>query len=523
MLTRKDLELEAAALLELTERKKTCPLYYMTPNPKFEPFLDFTGPVAMASGGNRSGKTHHLVAKACAASIGYKPWVLRKLGAALPNDWWRRPESLPHEAIFFDRGGLRISSPSNVMVISGLPQKRGVGETLWPKFRDLLGPAIERPLGTRDDVPTGLLLKNGSKILFASAAQQGLAFESFAHHAYFFDEPIPKRVYTGVRRGSVDHRAPISFSFTPLGRYAPWMFVDLYSKADQKTIGVWTASIFDNIFLSKEAIEEFATDPTISDVEKEARLYGRFLHLVDRIYPIFNEDVHVIPDLRPDPDWTSAHVIDPHTVRPWAMAWFTVTPRGDLIWFREWPSEEFTKLRRDTRTPQDYAALIRRIEDIEPSGLRFIDPNYGRRTDVVRGTYVPSVCDVLSQYGLHYSGQLPDDLEYGETRVRGLLAYDLKREISATNRPRMYFCKSCRNIINAMNFYVASNRSAEDDFPDEKKRDPTYQDFADVVRYGAVSNAADMAAGDSMLFETLGANHEDSVSRSYDDGLSGLW
>jgi hypothetical protein len=384
-LSRAELETIAGSLLELDIRRTEFPLYFFEPNPKLVKFHLSPAPQRMLAGGNRSGKTEHLVNEACCNAIGYRPWALRKLGIPAPENPIVRPDRLPTDAICFDGSGIRIRIPNTILLGTGLDLKKGVGETLHPKVVSFLGPEggpfVKKVYWAQAGTPHSVVLHNDSRILYASAMQKGLSWESTNYSWYGLDEPIPKKVYTGVRRGAVDQSARISFSFTPLGPNAAWMFKELYSQADGKRIENFNISIFDNLWLPKKAVEEFANDPSISDVEKEARLYGRFLHLIDRIYPQFEENVHMIPEMRPDPSWFVGQVIDPHTVKPWAMAWFCVTPKGDVIFFKEWPDSDFTRIRRDTRSPQEYAHLIRQIEGNRPADYRLIDPNYGPRKD----------------------------------------------------------------------------------------------------------------------------------------------
>jgi hypothetical protein len=505
--TREELEAAAACLLELESRKRENPLFYFEPNPKLVGFHTNRAAIRMVSGGNRSGKTEHISEEACNAALGYRPWVLRKSGLPIPSNPVQRPDRLPDDAIVFDGSGVRLRVPGTILLGTGLDLKKGIGETLHPKVESFLGreggPFVKKVYWSHGQVPSKVILHNGSAIIYASAQQKGLSWESTNHTWYGLDEPIPKRIYSGVRRGAIDQAAPICFSFTPLGPNAAWMFRDLYSKADGRRIAVFNLSIFDNPWLPRKAVEEFANDPSISDVEKEARLFGRFLHLIDRIYPQFNEAVHIIPSFRPESDWLHGMVLDPHTVKPWAIAWFTVTPRGDIIFYREWPSSDFTKLRRDTRSPAEYAGLIRQIEGPRQADVRIIDPNYGGRADTVRGVHIPAVKDILAEYGLQFIGNINDDLNYGEARVRALLAYDTKQPLSQVNCPRIFFTENCQNLIASQLYYVADNKSAEDDMPAEDKRDETYKDFADLVRYVAVSKVAEGTLSDSWLNEHL--------------------
>lgn len=92
-------------------------------------------------------------------------------------------------------------------------------------------------------------------------------------------------------------------------------------------------------------------------------------------------------------------------------------------------------------------------------------------------------------YGLEH--HLNDDLEFGEARVRELLAFDATRPTDDLNRPKLYITEACPNIIAALSFYTAQTNADGDVV--EGKREETYKDFADVVRYMAVSPVAQYA------------------------------
>lgn len=519
MTTRRDLLHRAAALAELERRKRDAPLFWFEPNRKLRSFHTDPARIRMLVAANRTGKTEHEIAEAAATSLGFRPWELRLAGAPCPPDPWTMPLDAPEAAIVKDAAGVRVKVPNEILIVCGGAAKDGIRETIHPKLMTYLGPYVQDVYYESGHTPGMVILKNGSKVVYAGAKKQGLAFESTNYTAYFVDEPIPKRVYSGIRRGAIDQAARIVFSFTPIGNDAGWMFRDLYLRRNTPDIRTWTLTIFDNPWNPPEEIQRFADDPSISDVEKEARLYGRFIHMVDRIWPQFDENVHVIDDFRPPDGWPIAWYADPHTVRPWAMAWLTVNPQGDLIWFKEWPERDFATLRRDGRSVEDYAQLIRQVErnQIPTEGCRFLDPNYGRRTDLVRGVFIKSVQDELAEYGIYADTTLNDDLVYGENRVRSLLGYDARGPLTSVNRPRMYVARSCQNLINAALYYTAVSK---DEIPDEQKRDPAWKDFADLWRYAAVSPLADSAAADvyydlETVLQSLGGTQAEPLGGSY--------
>lgn len=495
---RDDLIQEAAALIELESRKTANPLYYSQIVPKTRPFFESRARIRVLAGGNRSSKTESGTIDSADEALGFRPRVLREMGLPEPNPPWKRPDNCPEAALCFNGAGIRLPVPNTGFVVSGQGMKKGIGETIWPKFQKYLGPFIEKVHMAHAGTPADVTLKNGSRIVFGSDEQDLKAFESTAYDWNHIDEPIRRGAFAGIMRGSVDRFARTKMTFTPIGPYAHWLFREIYTKADNKKIHVTNVSIFDNIFLPPEAVQEFVNDPTITEVEKQARLYGRFLQLVDRIYPQFNDEVHVLTQRwAPPREWVQVQIIDPHSVRPWAIAYAAISPRGEVFFFREWPASDFTKIRRDPKSFDDYAVLFKQLEGNRPPDLRLVDPNYGPRTDTLRGHKIGSVVSEMAMRGYFLEHHLNDDLEHGEARVRELLAFDATRPVDALNRPKMFITEDCPNLIAALSFYTAKTNPDGDVV--EGKRDETYKDFSDLVRYLAVSPAAQYALSEYNL------------------------
>jgi hypothetical protein len=106
----------------------------------------------------------------------------------------------------------------------------------------------------------------------------------------------------------------------------------------------------------------------------------------------------------------------------------------------------------------------------------------------MRGILVPSIRDDIGRFGIHFDCSINDDLEFGEAKVRQLLAYHQDRPIDSLNRPRLYFTLDCPNLINSMLYYSFKTKQGGED-PDETKRQENYKDGADCVRYTAVKLA----------------------------------
>lgn len=504
---------EACALQELADRQRVNPLYYYQPHSKAAIFHRSRAPRRFITGGNRSGKTHSGVAEDCAYGLGYRPWVLRELGLPLPEKPWNRPDNLPEAAICFNTAGVRVQVPNDGFVVTGLSAKKGISEALWPKFKELLGPYISSHRIGHGGAISEVLIKNGSRVVFGSAEQDPKAFESTNYTWTHCDEPPPRAIWPGIHRGCVDQSAPVWFTFTPIGDHAAWIFHDFIASADGTKIFCIEVSIYDNPYLSREAIAEFENDPVISEAEREARLFGRFVHLSDVIYPTFNTDIHQVRPFLIPPEWPLVNIIDPHQVRPWFIAYAAISPRGDTFFFREWPAAPFHKIRRDARSIEDYALLLRQLDGRHPPTYRLIDPNAGPRQEMVRGVFVPSFVSELSRYDLNYYHKLNDKIPYGENLVRRLLAYNSKQPLSPINRPRLYFTDDCPNLIASMKYYTAASKPGTINEPHEEKRNETFKDGADCVRYLAVSGLADAALSDS--YSAFDDNPYDPLPGSY--------
>src|ERR1051326_40959 len=124
-MAREDLELQAAALVEMGVRRSKFPLYFYEPaGQKHANFHLSQANVRILAGGNRSGKTESNVAETIAACLGYRPWILRLMGLPLPDSPWIRPDNLPNEALVFNGAGVRVAVPGQHLMVSGLPIDR---------------------------------------------------------------------------------------------------------------------------------------------------------------------------------------------------------------------------------------------------------------------------------------------------------------------------------------------------------------------------------------------------------------
>ena len=151
--------------------------------------------------------------------------------------------------------------------------------------------------------------------------------ESSDWDAIHVDEPCPEKMFIGAARGLMDRNGACWFTLTPLSE--PWI-TDFFfpSETNCKVLkSTWAidGTIYDNPTLSREAIELFVE--TLSEEEKQCRVYGIPLHLAGLVYKEFNYAKHVLHTLPtgwqawddPPRHWPVYVQIDPHPRTPHAV------------------------------------------------------------------------------------------------------------------------------------------------------------------------------------------------------------
>lgn len=149
-----------------------------------------------------------------------------------------------------------------------------------------------------------------------SNEQDAKEFESVDCGWIWFDEPSKKDIYLAsvarMRRGGI-----IFWTMTPLA-YSAWIKDDIYDR-EGENVSIVTADVWDNCsdvegtrgILTRENIEKMISQ--YPEDEKEARINGKFGHLIGRVHKLFERRIHVI---EPFPisyrDFTCYGALDTH-------------------------------------------------------------------------------------------------------------------------------------------------------------------------------------------------------------------
>lgn len=215
--------------------------------------------------------------------------------------------------------------------------------------------------------------------------------------------------------------------------------------------------------------------------ERAARAFGKFMALSGRVFKGFSREYHVQVKPRPE-EYKIVQVVDPAIAKPLAILYAWADRAGSLHVFDEWPEFEFNGARDSNLDVKDYAELMRvREADMGTVSERILDRHFGNARRTLGGK---SLKEEFAEQGIDfvdsYTLEASVEVETGIQKVKSYLKVDTSKPISATNFPRLTIDPKCRNTIAALEKWTRDPKTSK---PQEE-----FKDFADLVRYLAMSN-----------------------------------
>jgi phage terminase large subunit-like protein len=325
---------------------------------------------------------------------------------------------------------------------------------------------------------------NGFLIDKMSYQQETKEWESATLGVACFDEPPPKEIFhatlSRMREGGI-----ILFYMTPLMDSA-WIQDELV-EAPNKDYGITFADIEDNCLehgvrgrLDHNQIQLLIS--SMDDDEVQARARGRFMHLSSVILAgSFDKAVHVVGnDYQPPPDAQWGMVIDPAPGKAWAMCWYWVDTKGQIVIDTEYPETDFSKSRETVYTTRDYIEIMRNVEYGRHMEWRIVDRHGASQRSYGGKTLKMELNDDLG-FDFQDSYTLGDrEIETGIDKVKAYLRYDKKQPLGPSNSPKLLVKERCRNIIRSL------QRWRRDEKMQPERLSP-YKDHFDLVRYICMS------------------------------------
>jgi phage terminase large subunit-like protein len=360
---------------------------YYVPNAKCEEFITKVGEL------NPDGKPNFVVLFSAANGVG-KTCVSANIVAHLlwgnesKNPYFNHPlfKNFP-----FPKKGRIISDPENLKV------------NLIPTLKEWFPLGRYNTTKSSKQYDSVWTIKNSDwEFDIMSYEQDPKEFESATLGWAWFDEPPPEAIFKAtvsrMRKGGI-----IFISETPL--YAAWLYDHIVANPDTELAakgqrvyieaGVEAACIQHGIrgHLEHEHIERMNSE--YSEDEKQARIYGKFQHLVGRRFKAFSRNVHVIKPFILDPkDWVVHHALDTHPRVNDAGIWLAINRKGTKVIvdeFWEKCSGGTSEMAARIKKKNDQYRITRKL--LEPAA--FVKDQH---TDLDEET----LAEKLSGYGLNY-------------------------------------------------------------------------------------------------------------------------
>jgi len=412
------------------------------------------------TGGNRSSKTDTLLARLCAEMTGIIPIWAEKFG-------WKSLFQPPvHTRLI-----LRSMTNTWPLIRPKLQwnQWNGFDKTKghwgWIPKHLLINESWDDSWSAKERI---LCLKNGSTLQLMSHENEVEDFSGGSFHIIQIDEGLVWAKYRENLLRILDTHGFLMIGMTPpddeaAAWDAAWMYNEIYQKGlegveKDGTIDSFTLFTENNRILSKEVISEVIRGLTPN--QREARLYGKFLHLSGRIYKTYTDRqqwwcfecndyiltfdnkcstcnsnniclvCHYIEPFEVPYNWPVVFVLDPHPRKPHAMAWYAINPSND--WF------QIGELQLDA----DPTEVRLKVNDYEEShnfriAKRLIDPNMGASPSA-GGKRSVTVRDQFDAAGLRCD-LADDNRDTARTYIKEMLAPDYK-----TRKPRLQVFNTCR-------------------------------------------------------------------------------
>lgn len=314
-----------------------------------------------------------------------------------------------------------------------------------------------------------IITKTGWTIDIMSTEQDAKEFESVDLGFVMIDEPLPKDKFMATlargRMGMI-----VFWGFTPL-TYSAWIKNWMDEHITSGDANYIEAEMEDACkihgirgFFEHKHIKRIAD--SYPEDEKEARVFGKFGHLIGRVHKGFSRKIHVIKPFRlNEKNWTTYKAIDPHPREPDHVLYVSVNRKGTKVITSELISGGLVRDLYERMKALEIKMNFR-IEDriIDPSA--YIDDQH--RTE-------KSVGSQLFDLGESYI-KGSKDLTAGIKRTDDAFDYEMKEGVMI-RQPEVYIFDTCRVMIKQLEEYVWSEHKGIT--ADEKKKKGVPRDIGD--------------------------------------------
>ncbi len=301
--------------------------------------------------------------------------------------------------------------------------------------------------GRKDNYANGIidyiLIKNVfgsiSKIGFKSCDQGREKFQGTSLDYVWFDEEPPYDIYQECRMRVLDNYGDIFATMTPL-KGMTFVYDEIYlNKFNDPNVWCEFISWDDNPFISSKAKELMKA--SMSAEELRTREHGEFLDFGGRVYPEFDENIHVIEPFNIPYEWQDKLSIDPGLKNPLSCHWYAVDYDGNIYVVAEhyasekdinYHSNEIHKISNNLNWHRNSNGMIEALIDSAANQTTLASTK--------------SVADLFYDYGILVNTNVNKDVFSGIQRVKSYFK-------NALGEAKIFIFKTCVNMIRELKGY----------------------------------------------------------------------
>jgi hypothetical protein len=197
----------------------------------------------------------------------------------------------------------------------------------WPKSRKL-----DKKKNNQGVDAIWTDIQTGSTMEIMSNNQDSDLHEGWFGDLIIYDEPPKRNIRVANARGLIDRQGRELFCMTLLKE--AWVNRDVINARNEdgtpdRTVYNIDGDIYSNVGfgITEEGVQQF--NKTLTDDERQARIYGKPSYLSGLVLKKYNRRKHLVKRFQIPLDWLVDIAIDTHPRKPQAILFQATSPRGD--------------------------------------------------------------------------------------------------------------------------------------------------------------------------------------------------
>lgn len=422
------------------------------PNAGQTPVHQSKAKVRAVFSGNGSGKTAMTVQEILWAAEGYNPML---------NEYTQVPARV---AVVLDR-------PEKVEQVY-LPELKK-----WRTFKPEQFHKKGKPYYSH------ITFDNGSEIIFLFHEMEPMAVESLEIDFAALDEPAPRHIYVGLRRGGRKKHTQARYLLVGTPIAGSWMRTDIYEPWTRGELPDHECFRFGTVVNETNLASGYIADFSriLTEKEKQVRLEGAF-HDLDGLglAHLFKRDTHVVQaaGFRWPANWPTIVVIDTAMAKAHVAVMLGTTPDDQLVVLKE--------MALKGTAPQFAPAFIKwvgghRVVDVIADSLGSSDLSGGDGAL----SFITSLNNHMKQLGSHLRCRATSYAEKSDeawiSMIREVLVVPEEANNYGKREPRLKVLSTCIGVISDIETVAWERHRTEDIL--KPKLDMKKKDYLSCVKY----------------------------------------